>query len=367
MKKQKIFQMEPSFDEKEAKALYNYVKSGNWLTEYTYTEDLEKIIATFVKTKYASLLPNGTITLITALIALDLKLGDEILIPNLTMIASPNSASLLGIKPIFVDVEKESLCLDLKFASKKITKKTKALMHVSFNGRSGNMKEVKKFCRENKLILIEDAAQSLGSKWNNKFLGTFGTLGSYSFSVPKIISTGQGGALVTNNKYLYEKIEKIKDFGRVKSGIDIHTNIGWNFKFTDLQAIVGIEQFKKLNKRIRRKKEMYLRYCKNLKDIKEIEFIKTDITQTAPWFIDIYINQRDKLISFLDQKGIETRVIYPAINSQKIYEEKSAAKNYPVSYNYAKRGLWLPSSVFLNNEQIDYICNEIINFFKQFK
>lgn len=356
--------MEPSFDNHEAKALYEYVKTGAWLTEYTYTEKLEKKISSYVGSKFTSLLPNGTITLISALLALNIKPGDEILIPNLTMIASPNSAVILGIKPIFTDVDENNLCLDLNSASKRISKKTKALMYVSFNGRSGDMNVVKNFCKENNLYLIEDAAQSLGSKWNGKHLGTFGTLGSYSFSVPKIISTGQGGALVTSSKEIYNRIENIKDFGRIKSGVDIHTSMGWNFKFTDLQAIIGLEQFKKLKRRIKRKKEIYLRYFKNLKDTKQVKFIDTNLSQTAPWFIDIYIRERNKLMAYLEKKGIGTRIIYPAINTQKIYEEKFPSKNFPVSYEYSHRGLWLPSSVKLTNNQIDYICSEIINFYK---
>ncbi len=131
---------------------------------------------------------------------------------------------------------------------------------MSLNGRGKYIKEFVKFCKENELYLIEDAAQSFGSKVDGQFLGTLGDIGSFSFSPHKIITTGQGGALVTNDEKLHEKIERLKDFGRLQGGADIHDYFGINSKFTDIQAVIGIEQIKKLKERIKRKKEIYLQY-----------------------------------------------------------------------------------------------------------
>ena len=182
MKPKFIVQMEPSFDQAEISALIKYFKNGGWGGEYVQTEALEKKLSVFTGGQYCSMVSNGTVSLIISLMALGLKSGDEVLIPDMTMIASPNAAVLLGIKPVLVDVDPENLCLNLDRAKKLITKKTKALMYVPFNGRSGNMNLVVNFCQQHGLFLIEDAAQALGSYWQGKHLGTFGDIGSFSFS-----------------------------------------------------------------------------------------------------------------------------------------------------------------------------------------
>jgi len=286
------------------------------------------------------------------------------LIPDMTMIASPNAAIILGIKPVLVDVEAATLCLDLKQAAKLITPKTKALMYVAFNGRSGNMQQVVDFCRQHRLLLIEDSAQALGSFWQGKHLGTFGQIGSFSFSVPKIITTGQGGALVTNNKKLYQKIEKIKDFGRISGGIDIHDDWGWNFKFSDFLAVIGIAQMKKLRQRVKRKREIYQRYYSHLQPVEQIHFVETNLNQTTPWFIDIYVNQPGQLADYLKKNSIGSRLIYPAIHTQKIYQSDYRKVNFPVSTKAGRQGLWLPSAINLTDAQINHICKLIIRFYK---
>jgi len=364
MKQEFINQMEPSFDKAEVNALNNYFKGDGWGGEYIKTQEMERMIAKFTKAKYCSMNPNGTISLIMALLALNLKQGDEILMPDITMIASPNAAIILGIKPVLVDIEEETLCLDLKQAEKLLTLKTKALMYVPFNGRSGNMKQVVDFCRKHRLYLIEDAAQALGSYWQGQHLGTFGQIGSFSFSVPKIITTGQGGALITNNYRLYQKIEKIKDFGRIKGGIDIHDEWGWNFKFSDFLAVIGIEQMKKLRQRIKRKRAIYRRYYSNLRQMKQVHFVPTNLEQTTPWFIDIYVRQPNKLSEYLKKKNIGSRPIYPAIHTQKIYKSDYRNSNFPFSTKVGSQGLWLPSSIKLTDTQIDKISKQIIKFYK---
>lgn len=357
--------MEPNYNQAEAKALFKYISSGGWGGEFIQTEKLENMIAKFTHSQFCSMIVNGTISLTLALLALELKRGDEILVPDMTMVASPNSAIILGIKPILVDIEPETLCMDLHQAEKLITSKTKALMYVPFNGRSGDMNKVVLFCKKHKLWLIEDSAQALGSFWKGKHLGTFGDIGSFSFSVPKIITTGQGGALITNNQSLYAKIEKIKDFGRIKSGVDIHDDWGWNFKFSDFLAVIGIEQVKKLRKRIKRKKEIYKRYWNNLKNTKNIIFIPTNLKDTTPWFIDIYVKDPVELAAYLTKNNVGSRPIYPAIHTQTIYKNVHKNNFFPISEKIAKTGLWLPSSTKLTNYQIDRVSDLVLRYYKR--
>jgi len=354
-----IHQVAPSIDENEIKALEQYLRSGGWLTEFQRTEEFERRIAEAVGVKHASVVNNGTISLALGLLALGIGRDDEVLVPNLTMIASPNSVTLIGAKPVLVDISPEDLCMDPEQARRKLTRRTKAVMYVNLNGRGNHVAEFATLCRERGVALIEDAAQAFGSRVGNRCHGTFGQIGSYSFSPHKIITTGQGGALVTNDDRLHEKIEKLKDFGRTQGGADFHDTFGINSKFTDVQAVIGIEQIKKLPWRIQRKREIYATYERLLAGVPGIEFIPTDLAQCVPWFVDIYVPDPDGLQKHLKNSGIGSRRIYPPVHSQKIF---GLAESFPVSERYCSRGLWLPSSVTLTAEQLERICSQIQAF-----
>lgn len=356
--------MEPWFGEEEKKAVLEYMESGGWLTEFKKTRELEQIVADYTGSKFASMMPNGTVSLAVSLMVLGIKNGDEVIVPDYTMIASANSVILAGAKPVLVDINKKNLCLDFESAEKAITQKTKAIMLVTINGRYPEIAKFVDLCKEKNIFLVEDSAQSLGSKYKGKHLGTFGTIGSLSFSTPKIITTGQGGCLITDDEGLYKKILKIKDFGREEPGKDYHPTIGYNFKFTDLQAVIGIAQMKKLTWRVERKKEIFKLYKDLLSRAKGVEFIETDLENTSPWFIDILVpaDKREKLILFLNENKIRTRPFYPAIHTQPPYSWVKG--NFKNSEDISKRGLWLPSSSFLTDEDIKYICEKVRYFFE---
>lgn len=360
-----INQMEPWIGEEEKTAVKEYLEGGWWLTEFKQTRKFEQMIADYIGSKHVSVVNNGTISLAAAIMSLDIRGEDEVIVPDYTMIGSANAVVLAGAKPVLVDIDRQNLCLDLEGVKETITRKTKAIMLVSINGRCPRMEEFVEFARDHDLFLIEDACQSLGSRYGKKHLGTFGDVGCFSFSAPKIITTGQGGALVTDDQELYQKILRIKDFGRKKSGVDYHETMGYNFKFTDLQAVIGIEQMKKLDWRVKRKKEMYKLYEDLLKNVDEVEFIDTNLDDTAPWFIDILVNRRnrDRLASYLDEKKIGTRPFYPPIHTQPPYSDVEG--DFENSSHVSKRGLWLPSSTFLTDEDIKYICRNIVNFFEE--
>lgn len=354
-----IPQIEPFFDEQEAKALYEYMKSGGWATEFKKTREFEERIAQFTGSKHCIVTNNGTISMTLALLAAGINAKDEILVPDMTMIATANAGKLFGAEPVFVDVEPDTLCMDLESARCALTPPTKALIYVSFNGRCGDIEAVRSFCKNHKLFFLEDAAQSFSSFYKGVHLGRFGDAGTFSFSMPKIITTGQGGAIITDNDELAAKIRRLKDFGRTRGGKDIHDTIGYNFKFTDIQAVIGIEQMKKLPQRIERKRAIYARYEQQLQPIDNIQMLPTDIRQTTPWFVDIYLDEVDALARWLNEKGIATRRIYPAVHTQQAYRISARCPN---AEGAARRGLWLPSSLQLKDEEIDRIVEAIIDF-----
>jgi perosamine synthetase len=355
-----IVQMQPWIGEEEKKAVVEYMESGGWLTEFRRTRELEMAIGAYVGARHVAMITNGTVSLFAALAALGIGAGDEVLVPDLTMVASANTILLAGATPVFVDVERATLCLDLEAAERHVTPRTKAVMLVSFNGRAPDMERTVAFTRRHGLYLVEDAAQALGSRWRGRHLGTFGDIGSFSFSSPKVITTGQGGALVTDDEALMGRVRKVKDFGRSRDGVDEHVALGYNFKFTDLQAVIGLAQMAKLDWRVRRKKDIFALYRAELADVGEVAFVETNLDDTSPWFIDVLVPDPRALRQHLHERGIGSRPFYPPVHTQAPYHQ---AGEYPETARASRHGLWLPSSSFLEDGTIKRICDEIRAFY----
>lgn len=358
-----IMQMRPLFGEEEKRAISEYMDEDGFITEFKRTERFEQMIAEYTGAKHCIVVNNGTISLTLAAMAAGVVSGDEVIVPNYTMIATPNSLKMFGAVPRFVDVELETLCLDIELVRKAITPRTKAIMLVSANGRypKVGVSPFEELAKEKGLLLIEDSAQSLGSFYpDGRHIGRAGIIGSFSFSAPKIISTGQGGALITDNDDMAYKLRRLKDFGRSSGGNDVHDSIGYNFKFTELQACLGIEQMLKLRDRVIRKKAIWEHYKNRLEGINEVKIFKHETKHTAPWFIDSIVEDRENLAAFLKNEGIGTRSMYPPINQQVAYGELGS---FPVSEWVGKNGLWLPSYVQLSNHDIDRVCEKIRKFY----
>ena len=358
-----IPQMEPWFGQEERQAIDEYMAAGGWITEFCKTQEFERYIEQFTGAKHAIAVNNGTVSLTAAALSLGIGSGDEVIVPNYTMVATPNSIKLLGATPVFVDVEPTRLCLDLALVKEAVTSKTKSIMLVSANGRYPleGIEAFELFSKETGIPIIEDAAQSLGSYYpDGRHIGLAGAVGSFSFSAPKIISTGQGGILITNDDEVASKIRKIKDFGRSGGGNDVHDTFGINLKFTDLQGVLGIEQMKKLPWRVERKKQIYTRLKQGLSNIQQVTFFDQDLELTTPWFNDVLVEDRGNLMTYLKDKGIGTRVMYPPINKQLAYQVDG---EYSVSNMIGQKGLWLPSASQLTDDQIDQIVEQIQAFY----
>jgi perosamine synthetase len=355
--------MKPLFGEPEKLEIITYLQEDGFITEYGKTKEFEIEIAKFTGSKHCIVVNNGTVSLTLAALALGIGPGDEVIVPNYTMIATPNSIKILGAVPIFVDVEKDTLIAEIEHIKKVITKKTKAIMLVSANGRSpaAGIREFEKLSSETGIPIIEDAAQSLGSYYpDGRHIGRSGEVGSFSFSTSKIISTGQGGALITDDDNLAHKIRRLKDFGRITGGIDVHDTIGYNFKFTELQACVGLAQMRQLAYRINRKKEICSLYQKQLADIPSIKLFQHNLSICTPWFIDTLADSRDHLMAHLLEEGIGTRKMYPPINRQRCY---GTPGNFEVTEAVGKYGLWLPSMIQISDHEIERICVAIRSFY----
>ena len=357
-----INQMEPLIEQEERDAVNEYMASGGWLTEHTKTKEFASMLGEFLHIPNSYIMANGTVSLVAALKACGVGPGDEVLVPDFTMVATANAIELIGATVTFVDVDPLTLGMDYLQMVAKISEKTKAVIIVPINGRCpSDFEKMITHCHKEGLWIIEDAAQALGSKYKGQYLGTFGDIGSFSFSMPKIITTGQGGALVTAHAQLSENIRLIRDFGREKPGADHYLTEGVNFKFTDLQAVIGIEQMKKLPARLKRKQEIISLYYSALKDVAAVTLFPHYDNGEVLWFMDVLVPDRDNLIAFLKLKGIGSRPFYPALHSEPVYGRVN--ESYPIASDVAERGLWLPSSLTLSNGDVEMVCSAIRQYY----
>lgn len=363
----KIKQITPWINSDEA----NYIKKivqKTYLTEDKETYKFEKYFTKNFKIRHAISISNWTCGIFACLKSLDIGKNDEVIVPNLTFIATLNAVVLAGATPVLCDVEKTNLCMDLKSLKNKISKNTKAVIPVHLYGHCCEMDQLKKICKKKKINIIEDAAQAINATYKKKKLGTIGVCGGFSFYANKIITTGEGGIILTNNSNLRNKIYELKNHGRLKKGIFEHNEIGYNFMFTEMQAAIGNIQVKKLNKILKRKKEIFEIYKKGLSEIKSISFMK-NIPNNKPvhWFSNIFTKDKKNLKNFLLKNKIQTRDIFLPLNLQPCYHKHKVIKNlydkFPVSKKIYDTGLSLPSSYNIKNTEINFVINKIKNFY----
>ena len=357
---------------------YSFIKQAldnNFVNEGPLTTQFENEIKKILGIKYAFACPSGTVAIFLALKGLGIKAGDEVLVPDITFIATANAVDLCGAKPILVDIDPVTLNISPEAILKSITSKTKAIVPVHVSGRPADMDAILKIAKEHKLFVIEDAAEAFTSQYKNKFLGTLGDAGCFSFSPNKTISTGQGGMLVTNSDELASKIRPLKDQGRPQRGTggdDLHNTIGYNFKFTDLQAGMGLGQLKQLKKRALRMRRNHELYVKNLGKLKNITILKANLKNgELPQWTDILVNppssdfgvaKRDALDTYLRENNIECRRYWHPLHRQLAY--KMPDDNFPNSTKLSSHALWLPSAFTLTDKNIVRVCDKIKEFFK---
>ncbi len=363
MNKNEIQWFYPSFDENEKKKLLELVDT-NYLNEGKVTLRFERLLADYLGVKYAVATTSGTAAITLALLSLNIGYGDEVIVPNFTFIATANAVSFCGASVKFVDINENDFLINTEILEKSISQKTKAVIAVDVNGRGCDYKNLEKICKRKKLSLICDSAEAIGSKYKDKFLGTFGDVGCFSFSAAKTLSTGQGGLVVTNRKNLYYRLLELKDQGRRYRGTggnDKHPSIGFNFKYTDLQATIGIEQFKKLKKRIKLFHERDKNYFNNLKNINEIQIPPKKEGEVLQWFDIIVKKNKRALLKFMKKNHIGYREFWEPLNSQKAYKHFDQIY-YNTSY-VSKAGLWLPSNFDLCKKTIDFISKKLVDFY----
>jgi len=350
----------------EEKALVADVIDSGFLNDGDVTSRFERQIAELLGCKHVIATTSGTAAIFLALASAGIKAGDEVLVPDVTFIATANAVSLTGAKPVLVDVDPANLNLDPAAAERAITPRTKAIVPVHVSGRAADISAILEIAKHHGLVVIEDAAEAFLSKHRGKCLGTFGAAGCFSLSPNKTITTGQGGLIATDDDQFHVRLRELKDQGRPARGTggdDTHNSIGYNFKFTNLQAAIGLAQLKDLARRVDRMRSIYKGYRDGLLGVDGIFVIPFYVERgELPQWTDVLVDQRDALYDHLVSQGIRGRRFWHPIHTQAPYRMPS--QQFPNSSKQIPHAMWLPSAFTLSDEDVAAVCAEIQSFVK---
>lgn len=350
----------PFFDNREANEVRKVLKEGN-LTNATFeggqrVRELESMLRKFIGTKYVVALNSGTAALQASLMALGIGKGDEVLLPSFTFLATANAVAATGATPVFVDIKKEDYTIDPEDLEEKITENSKAIIPVHLYGHVADIKRIKKIAEKNALDVIEDACQSLGSTLNGKQTGSFGDIGCFSFYASKVITSGEGGAVATNNKELADRVRMIRNHGMLQ-GNDARI-LGLNFRMTELCAAIAKVQMMKIKKILQTRRKNAGTLTKMLADL-DIDLPKEKDDANYNWYLyTIAVKNRDKLFEKLNSSGIEATVYYKIpIHRTPFYSVYNA--NLPNTEWAANHVLSLPVHPLVSAKGVRYIANAV--------
>lgn len=353
---------EPDLTGNELTYVIDCINSGWISSRGQYIKRFEDRFAKYCKAKYATSVSNGTVALHLALAAAGIKEGDEVIIPNLTFIATANAVRYCNATPVFVDVDNDDLCIDTKEIKKKITKKTKAIIPVHLYGKPCDMDEINKIARKHNLVVIEDCAEALGAEYKGKKVGCLGDIGCFSFYANKIITTGEGGMCTTNNKKLYEKMVLLKNHGMSEKKRYWHPEVGFNYRLTNTQAAIGLAQMERIDSFIKKRRKIMETYNSLLKNHENIFILKEKkYAKDVCWMYSVLIDKRDDIIDTLKSNDIESRPFFYPITAMPPYFSK---EQFVVSEFASRNGINLPSSTLLEESQIKKICEILKNAYR---
>ena len=364
----------PLINNSDALSVSKSIKSGWISSEGPSVKEFEKKIAKFLDRKFGCAVSSGTAALEIAIRSLGLKKNDEVIMPSFTIISNAMAIVKSSAKPILVDVNLSTWNIKLEDIEKKITKKTKCLMIPHIYGLSNDMDEIMKIAKKYNLYVIEDAAEVLGLKYKNKPCGSFGDISILSFYANKHITTGEGGMLLTNNLNLNNNFKDLRNlcFGSKNNRFN-HYDISWNYRYTNIQASLGLNQLKRIDKIVKKKHEIGNYYFKHFKDIKNVilQPNKLSYCKNIYWVFGIVIKKNNKnnikeIIKKLTSNNIGTRPFFWPMHKQDAFKKKGYFKNInlPNSEFISKNGFYLPSGLGLTLKELKFVKDTVLSVLK---
>jgi perosamine synthetase len=352
----------PAIGQDEISAVTAVLESGI-LASGERVVEFEKKFADYCGTTHAVAINNGTAALHAALLAADIGPGDEVIVPSFTFFATASAVSMTGAKPVFVDVNEKTFCIDPDQVENHITPKTKAVIGVHLFGQPFDIQGIKQVCESHNLTLIEDAAQAQGAMWNSEKAGAMGHMGCFSFYATKNMTTGEGGMVTTSDKALNERLRLLINHGQSEKYL--HTRIGYNYRLTDVAAAIGLVQLKKLEKFNTRRRKNAEYYDTHL-SVKGLitPFVAPGMHHVYHQYVvrltDEFPLKRADFMEYLKVKGIGTAVHYPIpIHHQPVYARANEGDSCPISTSLSTSVLSIPVHPLLDQKELAYICDAI--------
>lgn len=355
----------PSFTGNERKYIDDCMETG-WISSAgKYVDLFERSFAEYCGVKHAIGCCNGTVALHLALLAFGVKPDDEVLVPTLTFIATPNAVAHCGARPVFVDSEPETWNIDPSDIENKITERTKGIIAVHLYGHPANMSELRDIARRHNLFVIEDAAEAHGATYDGRRVGSVGDAAIFSFYANKIITMGEGGVVVTDDDEVAKTARVLRGQGMDPERRYWHPIIGYNYRLMNLPAAIGLAQLEQIDERIEDRKRISSLYRERLGKLPGLTWqAEQSWSGHVNWMFSVILDpghgpNRDEVIQRLDAHGIETRPVFYPAHSMPAYAAAASGEKFPVAERIAANGISLPTWSGLSEVQIDAVCQAL--------
>ncbi len=357
----------PWITQKEIEYVTDAVTNAWYLNANSYNERFENAFAKYIGTRYAISLPSCTSAIHLSLLSLGIGPGDEVIVPDITWIASAAPITYVGAIPVFADVDEKTWCLSKQSFLASINKKTKAVIPVDLYGNVPNMDEICEIARKHGIVVIEDAAEAIGSQYKGRKAGSFGDAGVFSFHGSKTLTTGEGGMLVTDNSEVYKRCLFLRDHGREPGDkMFFNKEVAFKYKMSSMQAALGLAQTERIEELVALKRQIYSWYRKNLASIEDISLnYESPDTLNTYWMVTLMLNSelgidKNQFIQMMSMNNIDCRPFFNPLSSLPAYgnmEQAHRAKlRNKISYKVSSYGINLPSGLNMNEEKVKYVC-----------
>lgn len=366
----------PWITQKEIDYVSDAVSNAWYSNANMYHTRFEQAFTNYIGVRFAVALPSCTSAIHLALLALGVGPGDEVIVPDITWIASTAPISYVGATPVFADVDQKTWCLDMESFKASITTRTKAVIAVDLYGGMPELEVIRSIAQQHGVAVIEDAAEAIGSEYHGQKAGSLGDISTFSFHGSKTLTTGEGGMLATNHEDIYQRVLFLRDHGRQPGHrLFFNSEVAYKYRMSSMQAALGLAQLERIEELIEHKRRTFDWYAANLADIKEIT-LNNELpgTKNSYWMVTIIMAEelgltKEQLMSLLNERAIDCRPFFYPLSSLPAYahlpQAAQAKRCNKISYQLSAHGVNLPSSLSMTEKKVVYVCNTLKEIFQR--
>ena len=349
---------QPSIGQREIDYVSDAVRSG-WVSSLgRYIEDFESQFAIYCGSRYALTVSNGTTALHLALMAAGIKSGDEVIVPDLTFVATANAVAYIGAKPVLVDIDADTLCISPEAIERAITPRTRAIVPVHLYGHPADMDVINAIAKKHGLLVVEDAAEAHGAECRGRRVGSLGLCGVFSFYGNKVITSGEGGMITTDDESLYRTAKRLRDHAMSATRRYWHEEIGYNYRMTNMQAALGLAQLERIDEFLTKRREIMGWYRERLATNPRLRLNRdASWAKNAYWMVCVEVEgltdvSRQSLMTALRERGVDSRPYFYPVSDMPVF----FGADTPAAHHHSRAGLNLPSYVDLTEQDVDRVC-----------